>query len=174
MPISRITLPSLFLVAAITGSLPLQAQAQPMPGHESCDTDRRPEFGHPGKLRPHFPGAEGHLPPFLHGLDLSEVQRDQIFKLLHAQAPEMRQYAKALRKSREELRALAFSSKYDDAPAKALAEASAKAESGMALLRARTSHEIFALLTPGQRQEVEAARHVGRAASAGAGSGAPG
>ena len=52
------------------------------------------------------------------------------------------------------------STQYDDSRAKSLAEASAKAESQLALLRIRAEHEIFGVLTPAQ-QALISIRHGG-------------
>lgn len=137
------------------------AWAQPMPMHH-CDASATPPgSAFPAKPDARFPGPAGHLPPFLLGLDLSEAQQDQVFKILHAQAPEMRQHAKALHKAREELRRLVLSDQYDEGRARALADAAATAESSLSLLRARTDRELLALLTPEQRKE--AANRAGRA-----------
>lgn len=138
-----------FLVAAaLAGALSLTARAQALPEH-----------GHPGFMPPHagFEGRGGHerpdepVPPFLRGVKLSEEQKDKIFAIMHAQMPQMRQLAKALRKAHEELRDLALSDKYDEARARTLAEGAAKASTEMALLRARGDQQIFALLPPEQR-----------------------
>ena len=61
---------------------------------------------------------------------------------------------KALRKAHKELRTLPTSAQYDDAHAKALSDSVAKALGQLALLRTRTEHEIYALLTPEQRAHV--------------------
>ena len=97
--------------------------------------------------------AEPGLMPMLRHLDLSEAQQDKVFAIMHAQAPQMREHGKALHKARTELRDLALSDKFDDARARALADTAARAQSEMALLRARTVQQIFALLTPEQRKQ---------------------
>lgn len=117
--------------------------------------------GGPGLARgpggPDGPAAaeEGPVPPFLHGIDLTEAQRDKIFEIMHAQAPTVRQKAKEARTAREALRDLAMSPQYDEGRARALAAEGAKADADLALLRVRSDHEIFALLTPEQRQTVQ-------------------
>lgn len=99
-------------------------------------------------------GAEDRPPPYLWGLRLSEDQDDKVFRILHAAAPEMRERAKAARKAREALRQLGQSAVYDEGKAASLAQALGSAESQLALLRSRTDHDIFSLLTPEQRAQV--------------------
>ena len=89
----------------------------------------------------------------LRGLNLSEAQRDKIFDLMHAEAPQMRERGKAIRKAHDELRALGASADYSDARAQALADASAKAMADMALAHVRLEHKIVEVLTPEQRQQ---------------------
>lgn len=89
----------------------------------------------------------------LRGLNLSEAQRDKIFEIMHAEAPQMRERGKAIRKAHEELRALGASADYSDARAQALADASAKTMAEMALAHVRLEHKIVEVLTPEQRQQ---------------------
>jgi Spy/CpxP family protein refolding chaperone len=90
----------------------------------------------------------------LRGLDLSEAQRDGIFELRHAQAPELREQGKVLRAAGRELRALSMSDGYDEAKARELSERMAEARSRMALLHARTGNEVWKTLTPEQREKL--------------------
>jgi Spy/CpxP family protein refolding chaperone len=85
------------------------------------------------------------------GLTLSEEQQDKIFAILHAAAPANRDHMKKARKAREALRDLAQSSAYTSEKAAALAQAESAAEAELSLLRARTDHDIFMVLTPEQR-----------------------
>lgn len=104
-----------------------------------------------------FPGSERgwDVPPsFLAGLILTDEQQDKVFAILYAAAPAIREQAKALRKAREALDDLTTTAQYGETRAKGLAEASAKADSQLALLRARTQREIYLLLTPEQRAQM--------------------
>ncbi|MYM67541.1 periplasmic heavy metal sensor [Pseudoduganella sp. FT55W] len=109
-------------------------------GPERDGPDRGPGFG-PGR------------PPFFRGLDLSEVQEDKIFAILHADAPYLREQFKAAAKAREALRALASADKYDDAKAAALAKEAAIAEANIALQHVRTQQKLLSVLTPEQRKK---------------------
>ncbi len=100
------------------------------------------------------PGAEGMPGPgFMHGLNLTEAQRDAIFNLHHAQAPQMREQMKALYKQRQALRELAQSDNFDEQRAGQIAADMARTESTIALMRARTGNAVWKLLTPEQRQQ---------------------
>jgi Spy/CpxP family protein refolding chaperone len=106
----------------------------------------------PGALGP----MEAPLPPYLHDVTLSDEQQDKIFDLLHAQAPQVRQLARTVRKSHAQLRELGFSDKYDDTAARGLIDAGAHAQSELELLRIHSDHEILALLSAEQRKQVAA------------------
>jgi protein CpxP len=107
----------------------------------------------PPPMGPGF-GAEDRPPPYLMGLHLSDDQDDKVFGILHAAAPEMRERSKAARKAREALRVMGQSAQFDAAKAASVAQALGAAENQLVLLRARTDHEIFVLLTPEQRTRV--------------------
>jgi len=97
----------------------------------------------------------GPVPPFLHGIDLTEAQQDKIFDIMHNLAPQMRERMKAAGKARKELHALAMSQDYDDAKAKALVDAVSRASADMMLMHIRTDRQILALLTPEQRKQLD-------------------
>jgi periplasmic protein CpxP/Spy len=102
--------------------------------------------------------GEDRPPPYLMGLHLTEEQEDKVFTIMHAAAPEFREHMKAAHKAHEALHDLGESAAFDNAKAAALAQAAATAESQLALLRARTDHEIFVLLTPEQRARIQERR----------------
>jgi Spy/CpxP family protein refolding chaperone len=97
-------------------------------------------------------------------LTLSDEQQDQIFDLLHAQAPQVHRLARTLHKSRAQLRELGLSEQYDEAAARGLIDAASRAEGELALLRTRTDQEVLGLLTPEQRTRAraDAVKHEGR------------
>lgn len=97
-----------------------------------------------------------HPPPFLRSLNLTDAQRDTIFKLMQEQAPAMREKAKEARAIHQELHALVFSDKYDEAKVKALTDKGTQIMAEMAARHAATSHQIYMLLTPEQRKKAEA------------------
>ncbi|MGK5075515.1 Spy/CpxP family protein refolding chaperone [Janthinobacterium sp. ZB1P44] len=140
---------SLLLLCAC--SMPLLALAQ-----QESAPDRPPARAMEG-LPPGAAHAPG-LPPFLHGIELSEAQQDKIFAATYAQAPLLRDQEKIAFKAHEQLRALAASSAYDDAQASALANTAAQAMAKISLQHARLEQQLLAVLTPIQRQQAQQQR----------------
>ena len=161
----------ILLAAGIALSIPLSGLAQPMPDDLAaqywsqllawhCDfgcgslvngSAETPWFG------PGFARSEDAMPPvpMLRGLTLTESQRDKVFTIFHAQAPTLRENIKAARRAQEDLQRLALSARFDEAKAKSLAESCARSIGTLALLRAEGEHEIYALLTEEQRQQLQ-------------------
>jgi protein CpxP len=152
----------------LTGPLASFAASPPGPdgGHEGrCGP---PDF-HGFRGPPPGPGFGGFPgggyggpgfgpPPFLAGLHLTDEQQDKVFAIVYAAAPAMRDQEKALRKARETLRDINVSPQYDENRVKGLADSAAKADSQLMVLRVRTEHEIYALLTPEQKKQFEERR----------------
>ena len=130
---------SLLLATALGAPLAAHAQHGPGPG-------------------PHMEGPGAGLPPFLREVELSEAQQDKVFAATYAQAPLLREQQKIAFKAHEQLRALAASNHYDDAKAVALANGAAQAMATISLQHARLEQQLLAVLTPEQRQQVEARR----------------
>ena len=134
---------SLLLLSAC--SMPLLALAQ----QESAPD---------GPLARTMPGPPPGLPPFLHGIDLSEAQQDKVFAATYAQAPLLREQEKIAFKAHAQLRELAASSTYDDAKAGALANTAAQAMATISLQQARLEQQLLAVLTPEQRKQAQQRR----------------
>lgn len=137
------------LAAGMATAVPLSAAA--WQGH----------VGGPGACGGGMPGGPGKqvmwgdmLPPYLHGLNLSEAQRDKVFAIMHAQAPAIRDKAKAVHKAEDDLRTLVAAPDYSAAKARALADSAAKAMAEMTLARTQVDRQVFELLTPEQRKQV--------------------
>lgn len=150
MKLPKNILPVALMSIGIVG-LPMLAQAAGAGEH--CHGPARHGF---------WPGPESGVHgdgipplPFLRDLNLSEGQRDQIFKVFHEQAPVLREKTKEIRKSHEELRALTFSAQYDEGKVKALAERSARASAEIAEIRAANLNKVYQLLTPEQRKKAD-------------------
>jgi len=107
-------------------------------------------------------GGHGHG-MMMRGLDLTESQRDQIFKIHYDQMPAMREQMKLVRHAREDLMKAANAERFDDARARQAADALGKAVSTMAVTRAQTMNRVRAVLTPEQRTRMDErmARHGG-------------
>lgn len=166
------------LAAGLLALGSLSAQAQPMggPGMQGGG------FGGPGMMRAHDGGGSEHGGRMggpgmgehgrgmmegggrfgMRGLNLTEEQRDKMFTIMHAQAPEMRNAAKAVQKARDDLRALGATGQYDEAKTRAAADALGRATATMAQLHTRNQQQMLALLTPEQRRAVEARQRGGR------------
>ena len=146
---------SLLLLSAC--SMPLVALAQQAPSPDGAPPQAlegaSPGFGSaPGPGPEHGPGAQG-LPPFMHGIELSEAQQDKVFAATYAQAPLLREQQKIAYKAHAQLRELAASSAYDDARASALANTAAQAMAKISLQQARLEQQLLAVLTPEQRKQ---------------------
>lgn len=141
-----------FLIAlGVASLLPAPVQAQPSPDDKPGHCHRMAGAARTSEADM-MPGAP--LPPFLHGIELTEAQRDSIFSILHADAPVVREKMKAVHKAHEALHALTISGKYDEAQARELAETIADNTAVLSLLRSRSESRIYALLTPEQRKRV--------------------
>ena len=103
----------------------------------------------------HGPGGPDNFGRLLRGLDLTDAQRDQVFNIRHGQAPALRDKAKVVRAAHRDLRTMALSQQFDEAKAKALADTAATAMADIAIMRARTTHQIYKLLTPEQQSQVK-------------------
>ena len=111
----------------------------------------------------HDRGHHGGPMMQLRGLDLTEAQRDQIFKIFHDQAPAAREQMKQVREARLALGKAAGGDRYDEAGVRAAAEAQGKAVTQLAIMRAQTMQRVNAVLTPEQRAKLkERAEHRGR------------
>ena len=107
----------------------------------------------PGPMGMHG-GDRGHG-MMLRGLDLTEAQRDQIFKIHHDQAPAMREQMKQVRHAREDLMKSASADRFDETHARQAADALGKAVSAMAVMRAQTMNRVRQILTPEQRARMD-------------------
>lgn len=127
-----------FLLASSIGLglAPLAANAQPAGGEG---------MGH----------HRGNAMMGLRGLNLTEAQRDQVFKIHHDQEPAVHEQMKQVQRSREDLRQLAMADRFDEARARQIADTQAKALANLAVMRAQTMARIREILTPEQRQRLD-------------------
>lgn len=110
---------------------------------------------HSGK---HF-GQEGKGFHFPEGMELSETQRDKIFAIKHSQEALLYDQGKIVRKAHMDLHKLAKSDQYDDEKAKVITDKLGKALANVIFLRTQEKHQIFALLTPEQRNLLNSHPH---------------
>ena len=153
---SKSIVSKLFLSCLLTLSIPLvasaEAQSEENPGHDFAH-----QFSTEGHMEHHFgnKGGEFHFPS---GIDLTESQRDQIFSIKHKQEALFYEQGKIVRKAHIELHKLVTSDQYDDDKAKAMTEKLGKAIGNIKFLQVQEKHQIYALLTPEQRNYIKAHR----------------
>ena len=94
--------------------------------------------------------------PVLHGVDLSEAQQDAVFELVHAHIPVQRTLDKKAANALDELQRLSASEQFNAKQARALAEAYAQAQAQLTFNQAELESKLRALLTPEQRQQLDA------------------
>jgi protein CpxP len=94
----------------------------------------------------------------LRHLDLSDAQRDQVFKIFHDQSPAMHERMKAARAARKDLEKLALASAFDRERARAIADTEAKAIADMEVLLAESMARVREMLTPEQRAKLDQLR----------------
>ena len=142
-----------FVVGCLVAACPLFAIASPPEDAPFAGGACAMEFHRPGPpMEPQF-GTQ-HQPPYLMGVTLTEDQQDKLFAILHSAEPALREQEKAVRKARDGLRDLGRSDRFDAGSAATLAQALGKAESQLTLLRVRSDHEVFAVLTAEQKAEI--------------------
>ena len=107
-------------------------------------------------------GHEGGRGGMLRQLDLTEAQRDQIFRIRHEAAPAMRERMKAARTASLALRQAAGDPNADSGKIRQLADAVGKAHADAAVARVETQRKVLAVLTPEQRSKLEQSRRDGR------------
>jgi len=91
----------------------------------------------------------------LRGLDLTQAQQDQVFKIFHEQAPAVHEQMSAMRAAHESLVKLAAADSFDAAKAKEAADQEGRAHSQLALLHAQGMAKVRAVLTPEQRAKLD-------------------
>jgi len=110
----------------------------------------------PHRMTPGFAAAGPmNAPLFLHGVDLTEAQRDKLFELRHAQEPILREKAKVASKAQMELRHLVHMAGFDGARARSLADAHGMAMADIAMMHAQFESQVLAMLTPEQRKRID-------------------
>jgi len=98
----------------------------------------------------------GHGPRHaMRALDLTEAQKDQIFSLRHAAAPELRKLMKEARGYEGDLRNMVRDGKFDEAAAQELAKGASDARAKLLVMRTKLQADTVALFTPEQRAKAE-------------------
>ncbi|MEO7344280.1 MAG: Spy/CpxP family protein refolding chaperone [Methylotenera sp.] len=105
----------------------------------------------------HGMGKPG-VPHYLRDVTLTSAQEDQLFTLMHAQMPIMRDQHKQEIQLRQELRTASQADKFDEAKVQQLADKLANLDKEKTMMRAHNEAKIFALLTPEQRVKAREAK----------------
>ncbi|MCX7871803.1 MAG: periplasmic heavy metal sensor [Verrucomicrobiae bacterium] len=92
---------------------------------------------------------------FFGGLNLDDNQRQLLFDGLQAVAPQMREIMEKLRVAQQELVDAVLAEKYDEQTTRQKAEAVAKLQTELTMLRAKAVSAVAPTLTPEQKQEIK-------------------
>lgn len=122
--------------------------------HRHCGYGSHGYHGHAGAMFEHGGMHRGGMHRMFKRLDLTEAQRDQMFKIMYAEMPAKHAKMKALREARQALRTAARSSTYDAKKVHTLAEAQGKAIADLIVMRTETFHKMLGVLTPKQREKL--------------------
>lgn len=139
------------------------AAPQGMMHKNHCPGGAQDEMGPMDSMGPMGRHDKRHGEMGLRGLNLSEAQRDQIFKIRHEQEPALHEKMKTLHRTHQELRQLGDAEQYSSAKVKALADEQARTLADLTVMRAETQHRIFMLLTPEQKQQLAKQREARQA-----------
>jgi protein CpxP len=151
-------------------AIPLSFAQQPSaPGHDThpmphrhghgmhSEHGRHGHGGHSAQAGRH--GGDGMMMPgagMLRDLDLSEAQRDRVFSILHAQAPQLRNQMREARQARQALQQLALAGELDEAKLQEAAQRASRAGADLAVLRTRTQNALYKELTAEQQSRLKA------------------
>ncbi|GGP23464.1 Spy/CpxP family protein refolding chaperone [Silvimonas iriomotensis] len=111
-----------------------------------------PPPGHHMRGGPHGP----HDGFFFKDLNLTDAQKAQIKQLMQANRQNMKQEMDTMRASRQQEQELLFSADYSDAKADQLAQADAQQMVAARAARIKFQHQLYAVLTPAQQQQLQA------------------
>ncbi|MEJ2060179.1 MAG: Spy/CpxP family protein refolding chaperone [Gammaproteobacteria bacterium] len=100
----------------------------------------------------------GGMHRFMAGLNLTDKQRDEIFKIRYEQKPVVREKMKALFEIRRSLRDATLADHYDAKHVKTLADKQAKLNAELIVMRSDTMHRIYSVLNPAQKKQLEEIR----------------
>ncbi|KAF0844199.1 Spy/CpxP family protein refolding chaperone [Methylovorus glucosotrophus] len=141
----HIILPGLLLL----GSLAAFGTALSYAGDDEACAGPHGKHAHAGG-----PGAEdAGFHRGLRGLDLTGDQKAQIKQIMDKQKPVREQKMQALHDGMQNLQTLAKAEPYDPAKVQAAAAEQAKIQADLIVLRTDAAHQVYALLTPEQKQK---------------------
>jgi protein CpxP len=139
----------LFASAALVAASLLATAPAMANEHGGCDRHHAGKAGHGGK---HDFQAR------LKELNLTEAQQAQVKDIMEKQKPQREARWKELRESHQALREVSRGENYDAAKVRELASKQAQLKAEMTVQRIETMHQVYALLTPEQKQKWDAKR----------------
>jgi protein CpxP len=139
----------LFASAALVAASLLATAPAMANEHGGCNRHHAGKAGHGGK---HDFQAR------LKELNLTEAQQAQVKDIMEKQKPQREARWKELRESHQALREASRGENYDAAKVRELASKQAQLKAEMTVQRIETMHQVYALLTPEQKQKWDAKR----------------
>ena len=132
------------VAASLLATAPVMANE-----HAGCDRHHAGKAGHHGKHGFHEKLKE---------LNLTEAQQAQVKDIMEKQKPQREARWKEMRESHKALREASRGENYDAAKVRELANKQAQLKAEMTVQRIETMHQVYALLTPEQKQKWDAQR----------------
>ena len=130
-----------------------QQQPQQQPGQPAPPPQQAPQPGVPNQ--PGGPGQQRGGGRFFGGFNLNDNQRELLFEGLRAVGPQMQEIMEKLRIAQQELVDAVLAEKYDEQVVRQKAEAVAKLQVELTMLRAKAVSAVAPTLTPEQKQDIK-------------------
>ncbi len=145
----------LLAIALVAGAVLMAMAAQATPSPVAAPTDQStPQQPPPPPRGPGGPGGPDQIERLVFGLDLSATQIDQIKALSDQQRSDSQAYQEQMKQVRDNLRAVVGSGTFDENAVRALANAEAKAQIELTVIRVRTEVAVYQLLNADQRTKL--------------------
>lgn len=142
---------------AFIGLVPVIAFANPLAEYSDPLFSNEPTSAHGMPHPPGHPGVEfgEHLPPYLHGIDLTEDQQNNIKELIKKNKSSMQGKEKAGFEYRLYIQQQVFSKDYSDEKIVGMIKKQVAQHEENEINMAKLDHAIFEVLTPEQKQQVQ-------------------
>jgi protein CpxP len=114
--------------------------------------------GRMGRRGPGGPGGPGGIVPGLRALNLTDTQREQVAAVMDGHKAEFEAQIQKAAAARRALRDVVAAETFDEGAVRQKSADLAQVEADGAVLRARVHSEVWALLTPEQRQKARELR----------------
>ena len=148
---------SLLISALLLGMVATAGTVQARPAHGDHGGFHHGPMGGPPEIGRVLHLA-GRLERVAEEIGLSEEQRDAIHAVVDQARPQLRDLGRELRGNRDALRDASAPDSYDAAAVESLAVTQGELIAQAIVLGAQVRHDVLALLTPEQRERLEAMR----------------